>query len=421
MTVLPIDLPQFNRNSPAAVRLPIAIVLVSIVTIPTLLFYFSLATSLALGSSVTAIFVTIAALLAPNRLRSPILRSLAFVGIVALAIGLHLAVAGMLHPTDAWHAAASLLPLTVIIVGGTVLANAMKATSDQRFDRAVRIVLAVMGLFVIAKLLGLRVPASREFSNPIFPFTEPSHFVLLLVPFYMYACVAATSRRRLAILALGLVLIVSLESLTLAIGWMLVVLVCSRGWLVPAGVAGLSAIVLTQVDLAYFLDRLDFSDETTNLSTLVYLQGWELVDEALRTTQGWGLGFQQLGLQGTNSEISRVIYLILGADGNILDGGFGLAKLVGEFGVIGIVLAAGVVTLGVQSLLRLRQAARQPRGASRSTIFAHAVLASYLVEFLVRGTGYFSATAILLVAALLLRFGPGKASGFSITGANVAI
>lgn len=402
MTTVPMSQTQQNRPR-AAVQLNVAFVLVCVVTVPTLLFYFSLATSAALGSTLTAIFFTVGALLAPNKLRAPILRSSAFIGIVVLVIGLHLAVAGILHSVDVGHAVASLLPLIVIIIGGTVLGHALATMTDPRFNQAVRIVLWVMGLFVIAKLLGLRVPASREFSNPIFPFTEPSHFVLLFMPFYMYACVTTTSRRRLAMLALGLFLTVSLESLTLAIGWVLVALVCSRGWLVPTGVATLSAIVLTQVDLAYFLGRLDFSDETTNLSTLVYLQGWELVGEALSTTQGWGQGFQQLGLNGTNSEISRVIYLILGSDGNILDGGFGLAKLVGEFGMIGIVLAVGIIYLGIQSLLRLRSTARQPRGAWRPMVFTNAVLASYLVEFLVRGTGYFSATAILLVAALWLR------------------
>ena len=162
------------------------------------------------------------------------------------------------------------------------------------------------------------------------------------MPFYLYICVTATARRRLAMLAFGLFMVVALEKPDVGdwLGTRRSRCFGAAGWCRSASLRRL-AIVLTQVNLTDFLDRLDFSDETTNLSTLVYLQGWQLVEEALRATQGWAEGFQQLALQGTNTDISRVIFLILGTDANILDGGFA-GKTAGEFGWIGMAIAIGV-------------------------------------------------------------------------------
>ena len=64
-----------QAGHPLIVRLPIAIMLGAVVTISTLLFYFSLSSSLALGSTIVALLVILVAVASPNRLRSPLLRS----------------------------------------------------------------------------------------------------------------------------------------------------------------------------------------------------------------------------------------------------------------------------------------------------------------------------------------------------------
>lgn len=401
-------------------QLPLTALLIVAISLPTFLFYFSIGTSLASGSAVVALIVMAVGLSTPNRLQPLLRRSVSMISLIAFVISVHLAIAGLLHTIDVAHAVGSILPLAVIILGGTVLAGAAVTMSDKQLDQGVRAVIWLMCLFAFVKVVGLRVPASREFSNPVFPFTEPSHFALQFLPFYMYMCVSLTATRRLAMLALGLILALVLESLTLAIGWLLIVLVCSRGWLIPAGIALLSTVVLTQIDLTYFLDRLNFSSESNNISTLVYLQGWELMWEGLSTTHGWGLGFQQLGLQGTNSAISRIIYVLLGSDSNILDGGFVFAKLVSEFGVIGIGLGSTMMFVSLQALLQLRKTARKLVAGERVWLLMNAVLASYLVELLVRGIGYFSASVMLVVAALWLRQFLKNAAKLSDAGAIAA-
>ena len=83
---------------------------------------------------------------------------------VGFCIVLHLAVASLLYPVHAGHAAVLLVPLAIIVVGGTILGRALAMTSDRALDGAVKSIMWMMSLFVFVKLLGLRVPASRDFS-----------------------------------------------------------------------------------------------------------------------------------------------------------------------------------------------------------------------------------------------------------------
>jgi len=385
-----------------------------IVFAPTIVFYSGVTTSLALGATAASALVILVVAAYPVGLGEPLARATAYAVAIMLVLGVHLLIAGLLHVTDFPHAMASFAPLLVIAFGGVALAVSMQSVPSSRVDAAIRLAFGALCVIALLPSTGLDISLlypGNGYAKPVFPFTEPSHFVLIFMPFYLYTCVTARSGGRLLLLGLGLVLIFLLESLTLGLGWLIVALVCMRGLVLPMLVVGALAVVLTLLDLTYFLERLDFSDANQNLSTLVYLQGWELATEALSATRGWGEGFQQLGLQGTDSPTSQVIFLLIGSDANILDGGFTLAKLVGELGFLGIVIVASLLTASFRSVMALRESARQPGLAPAPLLFAHAVFAGFLVELLVRGTGYFTGTTLLLVAATVLRSRFLRASG----------
>lgn len=382
---------------------PLGAMLLAVALLPGLVYFVGAASSLAAGATLAAGVVALLSAAYPNRLKTPLQASAAAFAALAALICLQLTVSSLLHPVEIGRALASFAPLLAIMLGGSALASTIGSAPGDRIDRAMRLVFWIMCGIVVLQRLGFAPPTSERYLKPFFPFTEPSHFVLAFMPFYTYVCIAASSSRRLAMLALGLVLILALESLTLAVGWVVVVLACTRGLTIPAVIAALLVGTLSVVDLSYFIDRLDFSGGSQNLSTLVWLQGWQLTDEAFRTTSGWGVGFQQLGLQGTNTDISRLIYVLVGTDANIFDGGFGAAKLLSEFGVIGIGILTGLLFLAGRSILMLRAIAKAPASATRATLFVHAVFVGYLVELFVRGAGYFTGSAILLVAALHLR------------------
>lgn len=382
-------------------RAPLRVMLMAVTMAPALTYFLGLASSLAVGTALAALTILVAGTAAPNRLTPALARVSAIFATLCLFLGLHLAIAGLLHPIDVGHAAASLIPLVLVVLGGVALGTTIAGLAPGYVDRGVMFVFWAMVIAVALALAGIRPPIASRYLKPVFPFTEPSHFVLAFMPIYTYTCVAATTSRRLALLAAGLILVVALESLTLAIGWALIAMICVRGLVIPAIITGAAIALVGVLDLSYFTDRLDFSNSTQNLSTLVYLQGWQLASEALAATSGWGVGFQQLGLQGTDTVISRIIYLLVGDDVNIFDGGFGAAKLVGEFGLCGIIALALFVTAATRSLVALRRSVRT-RAMPPAQIFGHAAVVGYLIEMFVRGAGYFTGSGLLLVAGLTL-------------------
>jgi len=395
--------------APPAPRLPIAGLLLALIFLPTLVFYTGVTSSLALGAVAAALLIVVTVAAFPVGLQRPLANAIVWVLGIFVVITLHLLIAGLLRSVDIPHALASFAPLLLMALGGVALAIAVRAVPPPQLDAAIRT--GFWALVVVSLLPAIGLDVSRVYAGlgyyvkPIFPFTEPSHLALILMPFYLYVCVTAPLRRRLLLLGLGLLLVILLESLVLAAGWLLVALICMRGVVLPLVVVAVVAVVLTQLDLTYYVDRLDFSGDSQNLSTLVYLQGWELIDEALRGTSGWGQGFQQLGLLGTDSPISAVIYALIGNDSNLRDGGFLGAKLVGELGALGMALIAVLLVAIARSALALRRVARHPTGQDPALVFAHAVYIGLFVELALRSTGYFTGSMLLLVMATQLRLG----------------
>ena len=225
---------------------------------------------------------------------------------------------------------------------------------------------------------------------------------LTFIPLLMYCCTSSTGRNRWAALLLGAMVAGVLQNLTLVVGWLLVFLICVRGFALPA-LAAVLALVISQLDLSYYLNRLDFSGEVQNLSNAVYLQGWQLIDESLTNSGNWGLGFQQLGVQGSETPATQLIYTLTGGNySNLLDGGFTFAKLVSEFGWVGGILTALYLFRAWKAISALRSSAHGSNATNSALMFANSVIASYLIELFIRGTGYFTGTAILLTGSLWL-------------------
>jgi hypothetical protein len=398
-----------------AQRMPIAALLLALIFMPTLVFYARLASSLALGAVFAALLIIVTVAAFPIGLKRPLATTTAWFLVISLVLTLHLLIAGLLRPVDIPHALVSFAPLLLMALGGCALSVALQNAPPAQVDSAIRIGFWALVLVSLLPAIGLDIAridvGQGYYAKPVFPFTEPSHLALILMPFFLYVCVTAPLRQRLFLLGLGLLLVIILESLVLATGWLLVALICMRGLLLPMAVVGILCVVLTQLDLTYYLERLDFSGDSQNLSTLVYLQGWELIDEALRDTQGWGQGFQQLGLLGTESPISTVIYALIGNDSNLRDGGFLTAKIVGELGMLGIALIAALLVAIVRSGLALRRVARRPTQQNPTLVFADAVFIGLFVELALRSTSYFSGNALLVVMAGQLRFGQRSPAG----------
>ena len=393
-----------NPGTRPAMRAPLGAMLLLVVLLPSLIFYAGLSTSLALGTSIAALMLVGVAMLSPAARGRLAITPEALAALVVAAITAHLVVACVFQPIDLARASASLIPLALVILGGCALGRLLAAARDADIGRAVRLCFAVLCVVSALPTLGFSPVAPNVdtvYVKPVFPFTEPSHFALVFVPMLMYCCIASSGRRRLLVLLLGALVAALLQNLTLVAGCLLVAWVCLRRLALPV-LAAVLGLVATQLDLSYYAERLDFTGDVQNLSNLVYVQGWQLVRESLERSSGWGLGFQQLGLQGSDTQAANIIFALVGNYANVLDGGFTFAKLASEFGVFGLMLAALYLATAWRAIRDLRSTARGAKRFIAPVVFAQCMLASYLIEMFVRGAGYFTGTGILLIASFWL-------------------
>lgn len=387
-------------------KVPMGALLATIILLPTLVFYLGWSSSLTLGSALAAVIVLLlAATRAPTTIGGHTFTPEAFTLFVVLAVMLHMLGASVANPVDLGRASASLLPLVVILLGGVAFGRFLAVSRESAVHGAAWGCFLLLCALATLPLLGIEPSVALTpgtYDKPVFPFTEPSHMALTFVPLLMYCCASSTGVHRWGALLLGAMVAGALQNLTMVVGWVLVFLICVRGFALPV-VAIAIALMISQLDLSYYLNRLDFSGEVQNLSNAVYLQGWQLIDESLTNSGNWGLGFQQLGVQGSETPASQLIYTLTGGNySNLLDGGFTFAKVVSEFGWLGQILMALYLVQAWKAVRWLRTSANGSNTESGGLLFANSVIASYLIELFVRGTGYFTGTAILLIGSLWL-------------------
>ena len=372
--------------------------------IPSLPFYVGVAPSMALGMIIAAGVCIVALLVcwaiqaraSGTGLLDANANGLMLIGTVLIATILHGAVADQLRGLDLGRFVASLIPLILLLGGALALGTAIRNASEPSLARAVRLSFWILCAIAFFGAVKLQPPYAGRFPKSTFPFTETSHFILAFAPIYLYMCATARRGRRDLWLLLGVALTLLLKSGTFMAVVFVAAVICRRSLLVLVSVVVIAAAGLT-VQFKYFTSRVALSNDSSNLSALVYLEGWEMLDDSLVRSNGWGVGFEQLGLRGSNVPAAEAIRsMIEGQDLNLKDGSFVLSKLGSEFGAAGLLLVAGYVLLA----LRCLRALRSGRG-SLNEQFARSVVVAFWVDMFVRGTGYFSQSTFLFVAACL--------------------
>lgn len=317
---------------------------------------------------------------------------------VAFFVVLHLVVASQLGEVDFARALASLGVLLFVIISASLVADIVFSTSAAGLAKAMRAVAIAFVIIGILGVAGLQPPTQSVGEKPIFPYTEPSFYAFTFAPVLFYLAVSSSLWLRLMWLALTLALALILSNLTLLVVALLAAVISLPVTVLGAG-AFLALSYAGLVDLTYFTDRIDFSLSTTNLSTLVYIQGWQLLDESITNTWGWGLGFQQLGFTYTNVSASIRLNQLLGFDLNLADGGFVLAKIGSEFGVFGLIIGGTLLYYSIRSFIYLRILTYKRVVGDARLVFAHATMAAAAVELLIRGANYFTGSLVMVLAA----------------------
>lgn len=392
------SLPQ----SPTAAGRPFTtgVLLALVAILPGLIFFLG-ASSLATGTVIAATAI-IAADFAGMLGTTPSGKT-AVAGILAalaVGIGIHLYVGMALNGQgDAGRAGLSFAVFIVMTTAAWVLAAHIPMISERAIDR---IMFGLLGLFVFAAILGvagLQPPSPRGIlAKSVFPFSEPSHYAFSAAPLLIFSCLRLTFFLRSLIIVVFLCIAYALQSLSLVVVVALAAVVTLPvGWFILA--ITIAASLITLLDVEYFTDRLDFSAHSTNVSSLIYIQGIELAENSIARTFGWGIGFQQLGVGEIHSLTANAIAAILREDSNIYDGGFTSAKLISEFGLFAVAGILAYLVMAMAIVLKIRRTPASTPLPAADIFFAAAVL-GFLIELFIRGAGYFTGTSMLTLASI---------------------
>lgn len=240
-----------------------------------------------------------------------------------------------------------------------------------------------------------------KYAKPIFPYSEPSHMALFFAPVLCYNTLKADAKKRYIYILIGVAIALFVKNMTLLVAILIMSIFIYNLYAVPILIIG-GLMVFYFADIEYFMARLDFGNSnTTNLSTLVYLKGFDLMKQGLIQTNGLGIGFQQLGYVEIESEIrDYIIKLTNGVDLNSNDGGFLAAKIVTEFGVMGILLLLFYLVLLVRSWLVFRKIDVSQLKPYEMLFFASVI--TIFSELFFRGLGYFTSNVFILIACIYL-------------------
>lgn len=375
-----------------------------VLTLPAVVFYFNLAPSLALGTSIVSVLIILFSTelmsVRSSKVNFGKLTGNVVMAALTLLVIYHLVIASTIEDVDFLRAMSSLVLLVLVFKAAFGASSYVRGVEDSTVHAAVQLTFVLMCGIALMAVAGFHVPSENASLKPVFPFSEPSHFALSFLPLVMYSSVTGSLYTRIISLVIAVFLAVSLENLTLVVGCLLVILVSLRLQAVLIFGAFLVPIVW-RMDISYYTDRLVFSG-TENLSTLVYLQGWQLIEESLNRSIGWGLGFQQLGLAEPNSIAANKIFEMTNSYMNQKDGGFMLAKIVSEFGVVGFFLVVAFLIIAFTAFIKLRKVARNDSKVDSVMIISCCFVVSYLVELFIRGAGYFTPTTLMMLSSVFI-------------------
>lgn len=260
-------------------------------------------------------------------------------------------------------------------------------------------------LFVTTALFNKLVPLTPGryalLNHPMFPFGEPSHFSLAIFPILLTAAAIARKSTRVMIILGTMAMALWVPSTTLAMAAVIVAAITvSRKVFIMLPVGSLLLVGAAVVAPEYFKERLLLDTESNNLSSLIYLQGLLSAQNGVLDTHGLGFGFLRLGTEPPN-EATELIELIAGNSFNRLDGGFLAAKIVAEFGVVGLVMLAWMSFAAIKALIQLAHLYQLELHERKNNIwraFRLSAQAAILLELYIRGYGYFSPGFLLFMS-----------------------
>jgi hypothetical protein len=325
---------------------------------------------------------------------------LLFGGIALLAV--HVMLGNLqIGGVDFGRFVSSCLILLMMFGGAHFASNLLLRAPAAELVRAADLTLTILILLAAASMAGVAPIGPQASAKAVVIFSEPSLFAAAYLPMLMFRTAISTRAVQLALIGVSVLLAMVLQNMIMVAGILFIsALLLRRTALVLMMMAVASGLLM--LNLTYYAERLNFSSETDNISTLVLLQGWQNAILNFQETRGLGVGFQQFGISGSIGDIAEKISALLGSYINLLDGGSTATKLIGEFGVFGIIAVLLFLRRAARCAAYIRAAQRlRPQARAVRTLFFYALIVTYCFELVLRGSGYFTPGALLMLSALI--------------------
>jgi len=288
--------------------------------------------------------------------------------------------------------------LIIFIVGAYYFAEHIPTIDKKYFDvffkRLFYFYIIIIILSFIAKPFWGKV-----YGKPIFPYSEPSHLALFFAPVLCYNILVSNSKMRAFLIILGLIISMLIKNLTLLVSVVVIAIFIYKVYVLPILAIG-SLMLYYFSDLEYFLSRVDFKNSQSNLSTLVYIKGLELIAESWKKTSGLGVGFQQLGIVEITTDARDYLIKLFGEDLNAKDGGFLASKIISEFGIIGAVFVGVYIFYFIRNWFKLKKDSFKNISAADAIYYSCWI--TFFTELLVRGMGYFTPSVFLFLVSVFI-------------------
>lgn len=242
-------------------------------------------------------------------------------------------------------------------------------------------------------------------------YNEPSHAAISLFPCLIILLLSKDTRdvrRGLLAVALLLMLTRSTTLIALMTGFSLCFFYNNLSF---KKFATIISFLIIFIFVAYYVDydliigpieeRLLglYSTDTTNMSSMVYIKGWQDGWGNILRTYGLGLGFNMMGCSPL--PLTDMFYLLQDSGGlelNNTDGSFLLAKLMSEFGVFGVLLFGYLCLYFIVQAISIKKCSNGK--ISDSHLIQLYLIFSFLMIAMIRTTGYFHSSVFIVAIAL---------------------
>jgi hypothetical protein len=372
------------------------------------IFYLGLGSSLAVGTSISAIIIIFFSFCTNQiRIKKVIGRDIL---IVSLVILLNLGIAATFSHLNIEKALISYLLVLLFYFSAYTLSIIISQTRKKYIDQTMFCLLYILYFASFVAITKKYIIPSYEtiYVNPIFPFVEPSLFAMIFTPVLLYCLLISGPKHASLMVILAFLILIFIKSLILGLGLIFSLLLTRKYYfLFYLSLSFLALCIYLNFDYQYYLDRLIISEDNKNLSHLVFLQGWSILFESIKSSFSLGIGFQQLGFAEIDWHVINQVTSIVGRPINNFDGGFLFSKFISEFGIFGFLF---FILLSRNFFLAFRNLYYFENKSINSNffLFKNIFLISFIFDFFIRTAGYFSPASFLFLTAILLPYDGGK-------------